>query len=147
MKKLTLLIVAVGIGILAAKAQSLNAATYVEQTHISAKVGTAFGYTFSSNIELGGFYQQAAQPVQREYGRPLMEEEEFYGVFFAYPIIGSDKANLKMNVRTGVSNGENFVITPGVVANYSPFKKITLSSGVGTRAFRPTLMASLKVNL
>ena len=131
----------------AASAQKLNASTYIEKTHISPKIGTSLGVIFQSNIEVGGFYQQSADPIEREYGRPLMEEREFYGVFFAYPVIGSNKANVKLNVRTGVSNNENFVITPGLLANYSPVKQVTVSGGVGTRAFRPTLLAGVKINL
>lgn len=145
--KLYSLIILAGLFSTRMYAQELSASTYLEKTHISPKVGTTVGVQFASDIEVGGFYQQSADPVEREYGRPLTEEREFYGVFFAYPVIGNDNANVKMNVRTGVSNGENFVITPSLYANYTPFRNITISSGVGTRALRPTLLASLKINL
>lgn len=128
-------------------AQSLQTSTYVEQTKVSPKLGTSIGYQFSDEIEVGAFFQRATEQKQPELGRPLTSENEFYGAYFAYPVFSRRLANIKFNVRTGVSNGENFVITPSLLANFKPLKNINIGGGIGTRAFRPTYMASIRINL
>lgn len=129
------------------KAQGLQANTYVEQTHVSPKFGTSIGYEFADRIEVGGFFQRASVQAEAEYGRPLSSENEFYGAYFAYPLVAARNATVKFNVRTGVSNGENFVITPSLMASYSPFRLVAIGGGVGVRAFRPTGMATITIRI
>lgn len=129
-------------------AQGFQASTYIERTHVSPKVGTAVGYEFSkTQIEVGGFFQQSTVQLEAEAGRPMTSEMNFIGAYFAYPLVNKGIANLKLNVRTGVSNGENFSITPSVLANVKPLKNISLGAGIGTRALRPTFMASVRFHL
>ena len=130
-----------------AQGQGLQARTYLEHTHISPKFGTSVGFIFGDQIEVGGFFQRAAVQEQAEYGRPLQSENEFYGAYFAYPLLAGEMAAIKFNVRTGVSNGENFVITPSVMTSYRPLKNLSVGGGVGVRAFRPTYMASISIRL
>lgn len=47
--------------------QSIIAETYLQHTRISPKVGTAIGYKFNGNFELGGFW---VQPVQNAKSSP-----------------------------------------------------------------------------
>lgn len=131
----------------AASAQSLQAGTYVEKTHISPKLGTAIGYTFNSQIELGGFYQTATEQLPTREDGYQIHEQEFYGMYFSYPVLGGEKSNIKFNVRTGVTNNQNFAITPSILANHNILKTVALGAGVGIRAFRPTLQASIKLNI
>lgn len=129
--------------------QQLQASVYLEQTHISPKLGTAIGYQFNGayRFEVGGFYQKSTIELHAEAGRPLKSENEFYGAFFAYPLLDGKWTSVKVNIRTGVSNGENFVITPALLADIKPLKHIHLGGGIGIRSFRPTYMATVKFNL
>ncbi|RED97004.1 hypothetical protein [Marinoscillum furvescens] len=130
------------------QAQGFQATTYIERTHVSPKVGTAVGYEFNqTQIEVGGFFQQSTVELQAEAGRPLTSEMNFIGAYFAYPLLNKGIASLKLNVRTGVSNGENFSITPSILANVKPLRNISLGAGVGTRSLRPTFMASIRFHL
>ena len=132
---------------LASIGQNLQASTFVERTHVSPKFGSSFGYQWDNQIELGGFYQTAQENAGVSEHRRRWMEREFYGIYFNYPMIGYAKANVKLNIRTGVVNGETFIITPGVLAHYSPIKQITVGAGLGTRTMRPTYRASLMINL
>jgi hypothetical protein len=127
--------------------QGLEASTYIERTVVSPKLGTSIGYVFDNNFEVGGFYQQSAEGISSEQPKPFLYEKEMYGAFVACPLVASRKANLKLNIRTGVSNGENFVITPSFQGNFQAARMVTLGAGVGVRALRPTMMASLKINI
>jgi hypothetical protein len=148
MKKSRFTLAAIFLAITAiATAQTIEASTYVERTHISPKMGTTVGWIFDNQIEVGGFYQQSTVELKAESGRPLRYENELYGAYMAYPLVGNQRANVKLNVRTGVSNGENFVITPSFQGNYQAAKMVTLGAGVGVRSFRPTMMASLKIKI
>lgn len=146
MKKVILTIASILALAAGSQAQTLQTSTYVEKTHYSPKVGTSVGYQFTNKFELGGFYQKAVEDQLAE-AQPRIIEEEFYGAFVACPIWDSRAASLKFNIRTGVSNGENFVITPSVMAKSSPIPQVSIGGGVGIRAFRPTLMATVSLNL
>jgi len=141
---LTIFILFIG---LSSFSQSFEATTYIEQTHIGPKLGTAIGYTFKSDMELGGFYQNAAGTNVRSESSYQTYEKEFYGMYVNYPLTGNDKIDLKFNIRTGVTNGQNFLITPSLLTNFKPSKFISFGAGVGVRCFRPTLQACLKINI
>lgn len=148
MKKLTALISIITFLLtVSLSAQNFQAGTYIERTHISPKMGTSIGYSFDSKIEVGGFYQSATAEVPTREDGMRIYEEQFYGAFINYPIAGNQKANLKFNIRTGVTNGENFLITPSILGNYQILHRIMIGTGVGIRTFRPTLQASIKLNL
>lgn len=151
MKRIIIILIALGILLagtaLVSNAQQMQVKTYVEHTHISPKFGTALGWNLAGDVEVGGFFQQAADLAQPEYGRPLRVENQFYGAYFGYPMYAGRITEIKLNVRTGVSNGENFVITPSILANFKPTRNLSIGGGIGTRAFRPTFMASLSLNL
>lgn len=143
MKTLVTILLALSAGV--CNSQGLQAVTYLERTHINFKVGTAIGFQFENQIESGGFFQKATVVEEPETGRPLRSENEFYGVYFAYPLINLNKTTVRMNVRTGISNEENFVITPSIHATYRLLKGITIGGGLGTRVFRPTFLVMVKV--
>ena len=131
-----------------ASAQQLVATSYVEQTVVSPKLGTSVGVVFNNEIEVGGFYQQSTQSTAPEsVGLPPRTEQEFAGAFVAYPITQDNLVDVKLNVRVGVSNGQNFVITPALQGNIQATKKISLDAGLGVRSFRPTMMAGIKIKL
>lgn len=146
-KLIVLALILMLFGVSLVKGQGFQAKTYIEKTHVSPKFGTAIGYVFGDQIEVGGFFQRASVQEQAEYGRPLQSENEFYGAYFAYPLLSGKTAHLKLNVRTGVSNGENFAITPSLQASYQPLKFLSVGGGIGARAFRPTYMATISIKL
>ena len=129
------------------QAQTLSMSTYVEQTKVSPKLGTRVGIEFVNQIGLGGFYQKSAIALEAEYGRPMTSENVFYGMYFGYPLMNRGAMDLKLNIRTGVTNGENFTITPSVQSSFRLLQKVSLEAGVGVRSFRPTAMAGLRINL
>jgi hypothetical protein len=119
----------------------------VERTHIGPKVGTATTYEFANLMEVGIFYQQATTKLEAEYGRPLMVENQFMGITMAAPLLSAGPILVKLNVRTGISNGQNFVITPALLGSLKILKRIDFQTGVGTRNFKPTLVASASFKL
>ncbi len=127
--------------------QSLRLNSYIEQTNLGPKLGTSEGFNTNIDIEVGGFYQKAVEVTGAEGVRPWTIEKEFYGAYFNYPITRGEHVGLKFNVRTGVSNGENFVITPSLLGTLSPAKAIKIGAGLGVRALRPTLMGSISISL
>lgn len=129
-------------------AQSIKAGSYMERTFSSPMVGTSITYEFKGRAEIGGYAQRAMNVAGGESADGYQRTEtEFYGAFFAYPLVYSEKASLKFNARAGLVNGENFLITPGLTASYSPYSVITLSGGVGVRSFLPTLMGQIQIRL
>ncbi len=127
--------------------QNLSVSSYMERTVVGSKVGTSVGYSSKSGIEYGGFYQRAVDGATPEGATKWNFEQQFYGAFFTYPVISGNFFNLGFNVRTGVSNGENFVITPSLLSSISPIKSIKLGAGIGVRALRPTIQARVTIRL
>lgn len=128
-------------------AQDVQTRSYMERTSAGPKVGTAIGFNFTNQMEIGGFYQRAVEMAEAEAGRPLIAENKFYGAYFGYPLLSGERTLIKLNVRTGVSNGENFLITPSILTTYKLFNTLKIGTGIGVRAFKPTVMASLTLNL
>lgn len=133
---------------LATQAQHTQVTTYIERTVVGPKVGTSIGYEFRDLVEVGGFYQKAISTATGNEPYGYSFEKEFYGAYFSYPLMADiHHTTLKLNVRTGVTNGQNFLITPSVLANYHPIKNLSVGAGVGVRVLRPTLQASIKFSL
>lgn len=130
-----------------ANAQSPQVSTYFEKTSVGPKIGFSAGYQFIDLIEVGAFYQKAVNSTEVEETRRQYYEKEFYGAYFAYPIIDHCKTSLKFNLRTGVTNGENFLITPSLLANYHLLQRVSIGGGMGVRTFKPTWQAHLKIDL
>ena len=65
-------------------------------------------------------------------------------VYFACRIGQFDAVDIQFNIRTVVTNGQNFVISPSILAGYEPIRKVIISAGIGVRAFMPTLQAGVK---
>ncbi len=132
----------------AATAQHVITSSYIEQTHISPKLGYSIGYQFGdTHIEVGVFNQNAMTSNASESGTIDRQEKNFAGVYMNYPMLEKDALSLSFKIRTGVSNGENFVITPAINGNYKLFKKIMITGGLGVRAFRPTLISGIKITI
>ena len=117
MKTLIASIFALILGSSAAIAQ-INAHLYTEVTHVSPKIGTAITYAVPGtigDIELGVFYQKSASQI----GDPseLLQtpyEEQFYGLWTSFTMLDKPRYELDLDIRTGMANGTNFVITPSV---------------------------------
>lgn len=135
-----------------ASAQNVIVRTYIEKTHMSPKTGTSIGFENKYQWEYGAFFQEASlmesfmMSEEELESLPHQYERDFAGIYFAVPIVAREQFVVKANVRTGMSNGENFVITPSVLADYMPIKHFRLGLGVGSRAFRPTLQASVALS-
>ena len=154
MKTSILIIVMLVVVLGTANAQQAVTRVYNEKTKIGLKTGVAVGYESRYGIELGGFYQEADlldkvfnKNESSQSVKPRQYEKQFYGVYFGARITSSNWYDLKFNVRTGVTNGENFAITPSVLANVIATKNVQLTVGVGSRAFRPTLQTGISVKL
>jgi len=131
-----------------ATAQQIIARTYVEKTSVNLKNGFAAGFNFMNDAEVGGFYQESAGfGNDPEQVLTRLHEEEFYGIFGAYPLMNRRVLDVKFQVRTGVSNGQNFVITSSVLTDVTLMKRVKIGAGVGARGFRPTLQSALTIVL
>jgi len=129
-------------------AQQLTARTYVEKTNVNLKNGVGIGMLFANDAEFGGFYQESAGFGNSQEVQPSrLLEQEFFGIYGAYPLMNRRVFDVKYQVRTGVSNGQNFVITSSVLADVTLMNRIKLGAGVGTRGFRPTLQSSVTIVL
>jgi hypothetical protein len=131
--------------------QSLSARTYIERTSVGSKLGTAIGIENELGFEYGGFYQEASlmesMMNKEETTLPRFYEKEFFGLYGAAPLVMRSNYDLKLQVRMGVSNGESFLITPSLLANYHVFKMVSLGGGIGARSFRPTFQGSITIKL
>ena len=148
MKKLiTLLVFALAANV--TFAQDLIAKTYVEHTHMTPKVGTAIGFQTDYGWEYGGFYQKATPTINNgeTTNQPKMYEEEFFGIFGNAVIAETNKLDILLNARIGVTNRENFAITPAVLANFKTEGKVKFGGGIGVRALRPTYQATITFDL
>ncbi len=149
MKKPLLLILLFTAVIASASAQKLIIRTYLEKTHMSPKTGTSIGFENQFEWEYGVFFQEASLMESLMMSEAALEdlprqyEREFAGLYFAVPIISRAAYIVKMNVRTGLTNRENFAITPSILADYRLANHIRLGMGVGSRNFRPTIQGSL----
>jgi hypothetical protein len=143
--RLALAIVAI-FAIHIASAQQVITSSYVEYSHVSSKLGYSVGYQFGdTHIEVGAFQQNSMNNPSTEVGAPADYEQKFAGVYMNYPIVQGNALSLSFKIRTGVSNGENFVITPAVNGDYKLYKKVQITGGLGVRAFRPTLVSGIKI--
>ncbi|MFT4737442.1 MAG: hypothetical protein ACI8QD_002930 [Cyclobacteriaceae bacterium] len=133
--------------------QHLTIRSYIEKTSVSLKTGTALVIENDYQWEYGAFYQESslAQKVfmspDQISNLPRVYEKNFGGLFFAAPVVQGKSYNVKLNVRAGLGNGEWFIITPSVLANYELFNRINVSAGLGARAFRPTMQAGISMKL
>jgi len=120
---------------------------YVEQTKISPKHGLAAGWELNRSFELGMFVQEESSMLESnsEKQKPRFYEEQFLGVFFGATLYYDRKFDVKLNVRTGAVNKTGFAITPSVLASYALMRNIAFEAGIGTRAFRPTLQAGIRI--
>ncbi len=127
--------------------QNIVALSYIERTIASPKYGSSIGVELKSHIGLGGFFQQSQEYIMRnELSKSRMHEREFFGFYMDYPITRRRKIGIDFKVRTGVTNRENFVITPSIHAHYKASRLLSIGAGIGTRAFRPTLITNIKIN-
>ena len=116
---------------------------YIEQTKISPNVGTNIGVAFRNHVEMGDFYQKSAISLEAEYGHPLNGVHVFYGLYMGNPIISKSGMYLNLNIRTGVTNGESFTITPSLQSNMKIFKRISVERGIGVRNIRPMALVGI----
>ena len=128
------------------QSQYLTARTYLESTVVNEKIGTSIDYQFIGGYQLGLFMQRSATRLSEM--NPGYYEREFYGISASYPLTqGMKKLNLDLNTRIGLVNDQNFIISPSLLASYTPYKILTFGAGIGARLFRPTFMVSVGFNM
>ncbi|REE05957.1 hypothetical protein [Marinoscillum furvescens] len=130
-----------------ATAQGVTVTNYIERTTVNTKIGTAIGYAFSPNVEIGGFYQRSPVVALAEEGTTADVENQFFGAYMTYPFIASGSAAVSLKVRTGVINNQHFMITPSVQGSFEPIQHVKVFGDVGVRAFRPTFMAGINIRI
>lgn len=146
-RKLYLVAILVGAGLFA-KSQELFTTSYMEKTQVSPKLGIQVGYKLKGGYTIGGFYQKAIElPTNQETTKARFYEQAFYGVVLGTTLYNHKNVDIDLNVRTGVSNGLNFIITPSAIVDYRLGKMIHLKGGVGVRSFRPTYMAGISIHM
>lgn len=135
-------------------AQNVKLTTYVEATHITPKTGINVRYVDPNiDYEIGAFYQESKILEQMWMSDeairnlPRFYEQTFAGIYFAAPLMERNRFDLKFNVRMGVANKEIFVITPAIMGDLKLTPFIHLGGGIGTRAFKPTLITNLTINI
>jgi len=133
--------------------QSFMTSAYVETTSVGPKSGVAIGAVNSYGFEYGGFYQDAKTldfvfaSETKGSQLPRIYERVFFGAYVAAPIYSGSAVDLKLNIRTGVANGEVFVITPSLKGSYQVSRLFSIDAGVGVRAFRPTIQTGFSIRL
>jgi hypothetical protein len=127
--------------------QGLHVSTYAEQTKLSTKLGTAIGFNLPYDFAVGGFYQQRMQSLPDEPRLRYTEEWEFFGLYGSGRVFTSQYFEIDAMVRMGVTNRENFAISPSFIGTYRPAKRIEFNMGMGVRCFNPTLIGGVTINL
>ena len=130
----------------------LVVSTYAERTHIGPKAGTGLGVEFRNLMSVGLFYQESEAMMnflgkEEPNDMSIDYEKQFYGVYYSLPLSHRDAFDLDFKIRTGVSNGENFVITPSIHSSLTIAHVIQLQGGIGMRSFRPTVMTGVNIKL
>ena len=147
MKKLILTLAIFAFGASLGYAQ-VNARLYTEVTHVSPKIGTAITYSvpgYIGDIELGVFYQKSASLVGNvNEAMQTPYEKEFYGLLTSFTMLDKPLFELDVDIRTGMVNSSNFVITPSVRGGLK-LGKLSLNAGIGTRCFKATYTAGMSV--
>ncbi len=128
-------------------AQQLSVETYYERTLISPKTGTALGYTFRGKLCAGVFYQEHSQMFYGEREMTSQIEDEFYGFYMSGPVTEWRRASLILKARTGIANGENFMISPSVHADFAVLKRVHIGTGIAMRSILPSVMTSIRIDL
>lgn len=124
-------------------AQEVAISTYIERTMIGNKMGFAVGYKFPYGITVGGFYQEAPSFFSEPESKPYAYERVFTGSYIVVPV----NDHIDFNVRTGVSNGRNFMISPSLWGYLKVMKALDLGVGIGARSFHPTLQTSIRFRI
>lgn len=154
MKKLAIIIALFFVTLPFANGQTLQLSTYIEATHITPKTGVNVRYVDPYlNYEIGAFFQEC-KTLERMWmtdesisSLPRFYEQTFMGIYFSYPMMQRNWFDLKFNIRTGIVNNEYFVITPAIMGDLKITSFIHIGGGIGTRAFRPTLMTNVTINI
>ncbi|MFY0600087.1 MAG: hypothetical protein JXR03_10485 [Cyclobacteriaceae bacterium] len=135
------------IGVNTAKAQRSFISTYVEKTHVSPKQGVNLGFEFKGGFEVGMFYQKESSVLEnRESSKPRFYEKKFTGISISGPVLIRSAYDIKLNVRTGISNNINFAITPSILANWKVLSRLEINTGLGIRAFKPTYIVGIRIH-
>ncbi|MEQ8582480.1 MAG: hypothetical protein RIC30_07580 [Marinoscillum sp.] len=128
-------------------AQGITAKSYIEQTQVGIKLGTAVGYVFPCKVEVGAFHQEPNKFLDNQELPYRFYEKKFTGMYLNLPLKHYDFIGFDLNVRTGVTNGENFAITPSLLGYFNPIPPVKLTMGMGTRMLRPTLQAGVTIKI
>lgn len=132
-----------------AMAQKIQFGTYVERTCASPKAGAYFGIINKESLAFGIFYQETdivydyVLTEDQKNELPQKYEQEFAGVYIGAPLFQVKKIVVDLNIRTGLANGEYFVMTPTLLAKYKLVGNVSINGGVGIRAYRPTYQYGL----
>ncbi len=146
-RKLYLVTLLVGASLFA-NSQEVFTTSYMEKTSVSPKLGIQVGYKLKGGYTIGGFYQKEVElPMNQEVNKPRFYEKELYGLVLGANLYSYKGLSVDFNVRTGVSNKTNFLITPSTIVDYRLAKMIHVQGGVGMRSFRPTYQVGISVHM
>ncbi|MEQ8546821.1 MAG: hypothetical protein RIC03_02870 [Cyclobacteriaceae bacterium] len=132
--------------------QSIAVSNNVEITTGGTKYGVSVGWSDKWNIEYGMFHLRAPQNSFEnvegvQYHQESLNENNFSGLYFSYPLTRGEHVDFGLMVRTGLVNVQDFKITPSVMGRLHLTDRINLNLGLGFRALSPTVNTGLKINI
>jgi len=132
--------------------QNMSVSNNIEITTGGAKYGVSVGWSDRWNIEYGMFHMQAPQNSFEnaegvQYHQESLNEHNFSGLYFSYPLRKGEYVDFGLMVRTGLVNTRDFKITPTMMGQLHLTKRINLNVGLGFRALSPTVNTGLNINI
>ncbi len=150
MKKLVILVYFIFTVQILYSQKQLQLKTYIERTVTGPKLGIGLGIKGHGGYEYGGFYQEAQLlgPTSSDITstKPYPYEKTFYGLYGTGTLLTRRWYDLKLQARMGITNKENFIITPSVIGRVKLANWISLETGLGFRQFRPTYQGAIVVS-
>lgn len=129
-------------------AQDIKATAYVESTHVNTKVGTILSFENHSGWEYGGFFHKTSNAIfPEEIKEDELKESNFTGFFVAMPLIREEGASMKINLRTGLANGEHLKVIPSLTCEAPLTKNLLLMAGISFRKWNPTFIYGISFKI
>lgn len=122
---------------------------YSETTGKGLKTGIMTGHVFelvypgyaTYDFAVGGFFQhEIPNAIANENAIASVREKVLYGAYAELMFNSSNRFSMAFNLRTGIQNGEGFVIAPMIKTRYEFLPKAHVELGISSRnVVSPTL--------
>lgn len=125
----------------AAAAQQISFSPLVERTVAGWQYGSSLLYENSSKWGFGAFYQS----IVRRGPEGITMKNPFAGILINTPVSKSEKLNLYVHTRIGLTNNRYVVLVPGLETELKLVKHLSISGVMSFRMGYPSAMG--KVNI